>query len=123
MIVFSCSVLLLMITFTNYWRIERMAHDQRELLAQARKEINALNTIMLMRFKKKQRIEYDLLMKIVERLERIEQHSISKDLDMMLDIDNLKSTLQTLLHDEKILYDYSETQARLRESALADMQA
>lgn len=82
-----------------------------------------MNTIILIRFKKKQKIEYDLLMKIVDRLERIERVSINKDFDMMLDIDNLKHTLQSLLQDEKILYDYSQTQASLRESAVAEIQA
>lgn len=47
LITLLCVSILFMITVLNYWRIERMAHNQREFVEQARKEINALNTILL----------------------------------------------------------------------------
>ena len=91
-----------------------MAHNQREFTEQARKEINALNTILLIRFKNKQRMEQRLLLKIVERIERIEESFIMNDFELRVDVNDLRSTLNTMLNDDKILYDYSETQARLK---------
>ena len=114
-ILLMCIFLLFLITLTNYWRIERMVKNQRDTLAEARKEINALNTILLIRFKNKQRVEHKLLLKIVEKINEIESHYISKDFDLTMDVNELKTTLNKMMEDEKILYDYSDTQARLRE--------
>jgi hypothetical protein len=91
-----------------------MAHNQREFVEQARKEINALNTILLIRFRNKQRMEQKLLLKIIERIERIEESFIMNDFDLRVDVNDLRSTLTTMLNDDKILYDYSETQAQLK---------
>lgn len=114
LITLLCVSILFMISVLNYWRIERMAHNQREFTEQARKEINALNTILLIRFKNKQRMEQRLLLKIVERIERIEESFIMNDFELRVDVNDLRSTLNTMLNDDKILYDYSETQARLK---------
>ena len=114
-ILLTCIFLLFVITLTNYWRIERMVKNQRDTLTEARKEINALNTILLIRFKNKQRVEHKLLLKIVERIKAIERHSIDTDFDLTIDVDEIKTTLKNMMNDEKILYDFSDTQARLKE--------
>lgn len=114
-ILLVCIFLLFIITLTNYWRMERMVKNQRDTLAQARKEINALNTILLIRFKNKQRVEHKLLLKIVERIKAIERQFIDTDFDLTIDVNEIKTTLSNMMNDEKILYDFSDTQARLKE--------
>tara|TARA_B110000483_G_C18140467_1_gene521217 strand:- start:884 stop:1270 length:387 start_codon:yes stop_codon:yes gene_type:complete len=114
-ILLICIFLLFLITLTNYWRIERMVKNQRDTLTEARKEINALNTILLIRFKNKQRVEHKLLLRIVERIKAIERHYIDTDFNLTIDVDEIKTTLNNMMNDEKILYDFSDTQARLKE--------
>lgn len=114
-ILLICMFLLFIITLTNYWRMERMVKNQRDTLAQARKEINALNTILLIRFKNKQRVEHKLLLKIVERIKAIERQFIDTDFDLTIDVNEIKTTLHNMMNDEKILYDFSDTQAHLKE--------
>ena len=107
--------MLLAMAFENYWRLEEMARNHRRVLSDARREINALNTIVLMRFKHRQSVDNKILQKLLDRMEKLETKMTDADIELSYDIDALKSTLHALMSDEKILYDYSDTQARLRE--------
>ena len=95
-IVLVCIVVLFALSVNNHLRIEGVEQHHHNLLAKARIEINALNTVLLTRFKRKSALDSSVLHKMHALIEEIQANVDMRTQGLQMDIDELKKTLESL---------------------------
>lgn len=95
-IVLVCIVVLFALSVNNHLRIEGVEQHHHNLLAKARIELNALNTVLLTRFKRKSALDSSVLHKMQELIEQIQANVDMRTQALQTDIDEIKKTLNEL---------------------------
>lgn len=101
-VVLVCIVVLFALSVNNHLRIEGVEQHHHNLLAKARIEINALNTVLLTRFKRKSALDSSVLHKMHGLIEEIQANIDTRTQALQMDIDELKKTLRDLFSRQHI---------------------
>lgn len=94
--------------FYNHMRISTIQYKNDELIADTKKKINALNTILLQKYEQKQNIDAKILKIIVDRLNEVSNALNAKDNDLQIEVDSLKTTLNYLQEQNTLFHEFTE---------------
>jgi predicted nucleic acid-binding Zn-ribbon protein len=101
-IVLICIVVLFALSVNNHIRMETVEQRHKNLLAKARIEINALNTVLLTRFKRKSALDSSVLHKMHALLSDIQTNMDTRTRALSAEIDELQKTLTRLYERQHI---------------------
>ena len=94
--------------YLNHVRIVNIQFNNDDLMTDTKKKINALNTILLSKYEKKQRIDSQIMKLIVKKLDSLESKFSDKDSIFELEIQSLKKTLSYLQDQKTLFYEFDE---------------
>jgi hypothetical protein len=83
-------------------------HVNDKVLADTKKKINALNTILLQKYEEKQNIDSKILKIVINKLNSLSSKVESTDQDLQIEINNLKKTLTYLQEQQTLFYNFDE---------------
>ena len=94
--------------YLNHIRISNIQFNNDDLIMDTKKKINALNTILLRKYEKKQRIDSQIMNLIVKKLDSLESKLSDKDNTLESEIHSLKKTLSYLQDQKTLFYEFDE---------------
>lgn len=92
----------------NHIRINNLSFDNETAIVDTQKKINAINSILLKRYEKKQNLDSKIMKMVIDKIEAIETKISNRKLNVDIELGSLKKTLQYLKDQQKIFYDFQE---------------
>jgi signal transduction histidine kinase len=101
-------VLCFVLIFANHRRIDKIQFNNERLLLDTKQQINALNTVLLQKYEKKQNIDSKIMKLIVEKVNKLTANVNSTDNSLISEVADLKSNIRYLTDQKVMFYEFDE---------------
>lgn len=94
--------------YFNHKRISTIQFSNDALILDTKNKINALNTVLLQKYERKQNIDSKIMKIIINKLNSLSSKMNNKDESLEMEMDSLKKTLTYLQEQKTLFYNFDE---------------
>jgi hypothetical protein len=92
----------------NHIRINSLSFENDLAIADTKKKINAINSILLQKYETKQNLDSKIMKLIMSKVDLIDKKMQERRVNVDIELGSLKKTLTYLRDQQKIFYDFEE---------------
>jgi hypothetical protein len=90
----------------NHIRINNLSFENEQAIQDTKKKINAINTILLQKYDKKQNLDSKIMKLVVDKVDILEKKIQQRKINVDIELESLKKTLTYLRDQQKVFYDF-----------------